>query len=73
MEKLIFIFKGDYLNGRKWNGKGFDSKIMLYMNQKMEKVISKNIIKMTNYLFKENIYLVKQMKKEKNISLISFI
>ena len=37
-------FEGEYLNGKRWNGKGFNIKMKKYMKLKMGKEKEKNIM-----------------------------
>ena len=47
-------FEGEYLKGKIWNGKGYNKNGKLDFKSKMEKDMSRNILKIIHYL-KENI------------------
>ena len=59
------IFEGEYLNGEKWNGKFYNSFEGELKNGKG--YVKKSILIRIYYNLKVNIYMEKNMGKEKNI------
>ena len=52
-------FEGEYVDGKRWNGKGYNNKGNLEFE--------KNIILMRNQNMKDNIRIIKKMEMEKNL------
>ena len=61
-------FEGEFLFGKKWNGKGYDPKgNKVYELKNGKGYVKKSILIPIYYNLKVNFYIGKNMGKEKNI------